>query len=75
MTYMAIPTGSEMDVENDSGATALMVAAHNGHTEVVEALIDAGMYLLPYCLSALLRRSIHRNMSKASLNNSRLCES
>lgn len=34
-----------MDAENDSGATALMVAAHNGHTEVVEALIDAGLYM------------------------------
>ena len=37
--------GAQLDLQDDEGVTALVMASYGGHTEITVALIDAGAQL------------------------------
>ena len=62
--------GADVDARNRHGQTALMLAAHDGHCEVVEALIAHGANLnitAKYGLSALMMALVARHVEIARI--------
>lgn len=39
---LCIPTGANVEAKDSIGNTALLYASHNGHPDVLKALVDAG---------------------------------